>query len=73
MKFKKKTYKANTKEFLRELDTSITELSRRTNVSTTFLSNLVNGKAKCTYPVAYCIVKNLDSRLEVRDLFIEVE
>ena len=33
------------------------------------LTNILNGKIGCTKPVAFCIVKYLDSEAEIEDYF----
>lgn len=52
---------------------TISWTAREIGITVAFLVAVLNGNRTCSSPVAYCIVKCLDSEAEVADYFIRVK
>ena len=52
---------------------TITWVAKTIGVTVAFLVAVLNGNRTCSSPVAYCIVKCLDSEAEIEDYFIRMK
>lgn len=51
----------------------INYVAEKIGITNSFLVSVLNGNKHCTKPIAYCIVKCLQSDMEVEDFFIKKE